>query len=190
MAVYYNTNRKYVVKTTKGENMKVSFLLETALFQGIAPQELETLLPRLRMHKEQFSKGAIIYHAGERIRELGIVVSGRIQIETYDLWGNRSVLDSIGPKTIFAETYACLPDEVMLVTVSASEDSEVYFLDAHAMIKAASTHPALIQNRVEFSIPLLKQYERAYNPIYPLRQLDNTAMIFIFLLTANSWLII
>ena len=34
----------------------------------------------------------------------------------------------------------------MLVTVSASEDSEVYFLDAHAMIKAASTHPALIQN--------------------------------------------
>ena len=42
MAVYYNTNRKYVVKTTKGENMKVSFLLETALFQGIAPQELET----------------------------------------------------------------------------------------------------------------------------------------------------
>lgn len=34
--------------------MKVSFLLETALFQGIAPQELETLLPRLRMHKEQF----------------------------------------------------------------------------------------------------------------------------------------
>lgn len=146
MAVYYNTNRKYVVKTTKGENMKVSFLLKTALFQGIAPQELETLLPRLRMHKEQFSKGAIIYHAGERIRELGIVVSGRIQIETYDLWGNRSVLDSIGPKTIFAETYACLPDEVMLVTVSASEDSEVYFLDAHAMIKAASTHPALIQN--------------------------------------------
>ena len=56
MAVYYNTNRKYVVKTTKGENMKVSFLLETALFQGIAPQELETLLPRLRMHKEQFSQ--------------------------------------------------------------------------------------------------------------------------------------
>ena len=61
MAVYYNTNRKYVVKTTKGENMKVSFLLETALFQGIAPQELEILLPRLRMHKEQFPKGAIIY---------------------------------------------------------------------------------------------------------------------------------
>ena len=51
-------------------------------------------------------------------------------------------------------------------------------------------YTSILIYRVEFSIPLLKQYERAYNPIYPLRQLDNTAMIFIFLLTANSWLII
>ena len=58
---------------------------------------------------------------GDRVSELGLVLSGSVLIENDDLWGNRSILDRIGPGQIFAETYACVPGEKLLVTVTAAE---------------------------------------------------------------------
>lgn len=44
-----------------------------------------------------FPKGAYVYHAGEPVRALGVVLSGSVSIESDDFWGNKSILDRWKP---------------------------------------------------------------------------------------------
>ena len=48
----------------------------------------------------------MIYHAGDIAHAFGLVLSGRVQVENDDFWGNKSVLASIEAGDTFAETYA------------------------------------------------------------------------------------
>ncbi len=59
---------------------------------------------------------------------MGMVISGSVTIESNDVWGNRTILSHVGFGQFFAETYALLPDEVMLVDVMANEDCQILFL--------------------------------------------------------------
>ncbi len=98
------------------------------LFSGIKKEELSILLSELGTERRRFEKWETIYYAGEKIKAPGIVIYGRVQIENDDFWGNKSVLDSVGPGMVFAETYACVPHEPMLVNAVAAEPSEVLFV--------------------------------------------------------------
>ena len=79
---------------------------KTVLFQGTRPEDAEAMLKCLEAREKQFQKDETIYYVGDRVSELGLVLSGSVLIENDDLWGNRSILDRIGPGQIFAETYA------------------------------------------------------------------------------------
>ena len=102
-------------------------LSKTALFRGATPREVEVMLSCLGAEVRQFSKGAMIYRTGDVVTSLGVVLSGSVLIENDDLWGNTTVLDSIGPGQIFAETYACAYGEPLMVNVVAAEPTEVLF---------------------------------------------------------------
>ena len=57
------------------------------------------------------------------------MLTGSVTTERDDIFGNRSVLDKVGPGQVFAETYAhCVPNELMLVNVAAAENCTVLFL--------------------------------------------------------------
>lgn len=56
-------------------------------------------------------------------------LAGRVLIEHLDLWGNRTLLGRAAEGELFAETYAFLPDQPMLVSVVAAERGEALFLD-------------------------------------------------------------
>ena len=96
-------------------------LSSTELFQNIAPEDLDALLKCLDVRKKHYQKGEILFLEGAPTSNLGIVLSGRIMIEMGDAWGGRSILGTIGPGGTFAEAYACIPGEPLLVTVSAAE---------------------------------------------------------------------
>ena len=98
------------------------------LFQGIAEEEQRTLLDCLQARARHYARGETVLRAGEPTQALGVVVSGSVHIESSDAWGNRSILDKLGPGQIFAEVYACIPGERLMVTVVAAEDTEVLLL--------------------------------------------------------------
>ena len=66
--------------------------------------------------------------AGESTEKLGLVLEGSVIIERNDLWGNRSILSRVGPGEIFAETYALLTREPLMVDVRTNEKSRILFL--------------------------------------------------------------
>ena len=128
---------------------------KTVLFQGTRPEDAEAMLKCLEAREKQFQKDETIYYVGDRVSELGLVLSGSVLIENDDLWGNRSILDRIGPGQIFAETYACVPGEKLLVTVTAAEKTEVLFLNVGKILRvctnACSSHARLIRNLLTLS---------------------------------------
>lgn len=107
-------------------------LTSLPLFQGLTAPTLTAMREHGALRARTFERSAVIFHTGDVVHELGIVLSGRVQIENINLWGSRSILSSIGPGETFAETYAFCRAPLMVDAVSARE-SEVLFLDLDAV---------------------------------------------------------
>lgn len=130
--------------------MKGTLLANTALFRGTSSLDAEAMLDCLGAMERGYAKGEQIYHSGDYVTDLGMVLSGSILIQTDDLWGNTTVLDKIGPGQIFAETYACVPGEPLMVDVVAAEESQVLFLNVERVLQVCphtcAHHSKLIRN--------------------------------------------
>lgn len=135
--------------------MDFVFLSHTALFRGVSPVEAESMLSCLGAERRQFAKGQMIYRTGDEVSSLGLVLSGQVLIERGDLWGSATVLDSIGPGQIFAETYACTPGEPLMVDVTAAGEAEILFLNVNRALQVYSHtcdyHSKLIRNLLSLS---------------------------------------
>lgn len=135
--------------------MNYQFLSRTALFCGIQPEEMKTMLSCLTAETQTYEKGEMIYRAGDAAASLGVVLEGKVLIEHDDIWGNTTVLDSVLPGQIFAETYACTPGEPLMVNVEAAEESQILFLNVSRVLRscthACAFHGKLIRNLLALS---------------------------------------
>lgn len=130
--------------------MDLLFLSNAPLFRGMSTEDIEAMLGCLNGETKRFPRGGIIYHAGDVIHSVGLVLSGRVSIESDDVWGNKSILDHIGPGQVFAETYACVPGEPLMISAVAAEPSEILFLDVGRVLHVCSNtcvfHEKLVRN--------------------------------------------
>ena len=108
--------------------MNTKTLKRLPLFSGMTETELAEALTVLRAEERSYQKEEILLHAGSVTERMGIVLSGSVSIESSDVWGNRTILSHVGVGGMFAETYALLSGEPMLVDVVANEDCRVLFL--------------------------------------------------------------
>lgn len=135
--------------------MDYLFLSKTVLFRGISPEEVKSMMSCLQAFTKSYPRGTIIHHAGNAIHSVGMVLSGSVSIESDDIWGNKSILDRVAPGQIFAENYACLPNELLMVNVVAVEPTEILFLNTEKMFTVCSNtcmfHSKLIRNMLSIS---------------------------------------
>lgn len=128
-------------------------LSKAALFDGLLVEEIEKAVECLGGREEAYYKGETVFAAGEPAKGLGLVVLGSVQVQRFDIWGNQSILEHITPGQVFGEAYACLPDELMNVSVNAVEESKVLMLDAgrvlHPCSQGCHFHQRLLENLVK-----------------------------------------
>ena len=108
--------------------MDIFFLQRSRLFMGMSEDEISEALSFLQAQEKQYKKGHVLLHAGDVTERLGLVLEGSVTIESNDAWGNRTILSHVGPGQLFAETYALLEDEPLLVDVVANETCRILFL--------------------------------------------------------------
>lgn len=125
-------------------------LSNTQLFWGLEEQEISSLLSCLNAEKRGYKKGEVILSEGTITEDVGIVLSGMAMISYGDVWGNTSILGSVAPGGVFAEVYACIPGQPLLITVSASEDTTVLFLNVGKILSTCTNacpfHTRLARN--------------------------------------------
>lgn len=135
--------------------MDYHFLSKTILFRGTSPEEVQAMLGCLSTETRQYQRGNVIYHAGDFVSSMGLVLSGSVSIENDDVWGNKSILDNVGTGHVFAETYACVPGEPLMISVVAAEATEVLFLNTNRVLNVCSNaccfHNKLIRNLLAIS---------------------------------------
>ena len=115
--------------------MDCNFLEKTILFREISVEEIRKMLDCLEAKEQAYQKGSVIFREGDVTETMGLVLSGTVRIENNDIWGNKSILDSIGAGQVFAETYACVPGEAMMVSAVAAEDCRILMLNAQKMLQ-------------------------------------------------------
>ena len=74
-------------------------------FKNVTIDELQELNNLGAFSEKFFPKGNIIFHTGDVVSRMGIVVKGQVFIESNDLWGNRSILSVVEKGQAFAESY-------------------------------------------------------------------------------------
>lgn len=108
--------------------MEIADLSRTAFFQGLTDPEIRSALEALCAFERTYRKDEWILSAGDTTQVMGLVLTGSVTIEHTDLWGRRTILSHAGEGQFFAETYATLPDAVLLVDVRANEDCRILFI--------------------------------------------------------------
>lgn len=109
--------------------MDYAQLAKTPLFEGASADDIATMAACLGARERSYPKGSFVYRRGDTTREMGVVLSGAVRVERTDLWGATTVLSHAAAGETFAEAYACIAGEPMLVDVIAVEDAAIAFLD-------------------------------------------------------------
>ena len=135
--------------------MDYQFLTTTPLFHGMSETEIKALLPCLSARDKKYRKGSIIYHAGNKVSEIGLILSGSVNIVVNFYWGSSNIFGHIGQGDIFAENYAVVPGRKLLNDVVAAETTEVLFLNLNNLLttckKGCAFHNGIIHNLIKIS---------------------------------------
>ncbi|MDD6715644.1 MAG: Crp/Fnr family transcriptional regulator [Firmicutes bacterium] len=135
--------------------MNLTFLTGTALFQGIRETELMRLLSCLQARERSYTKDETILFAGTAVTDIGLVLSGSVNIVLNFYWGSSHILGHIDRGSIFAENYAAIPGQELLCDVVAAEETTVLFLNMNKLMtsceKGCSFHQQLIRNMLRIS---------------------------------------
>ncbi len=128
----------------------LSVIRSTQIFSGISENEIIAMLSCLEARKESFAKDIFLLHVGDTIEEIGVVLSGSVLIIQEDIWGNRNILDKVGPGQIFAAAYACALGAVLKVSVYAESPVIAMFLNVKRILSmcpsACAYHSRMIRN--------------------------------------------
>lgn len=102
----------------------------------------------------EYKKEKIILGAGSIVTDIGLILSGSVRIEYADLWGNKSILGITPAGSTFAESYACIPNEPMMIDAVANEDCNILFISVPKLFTpcpVCESQNKLIQNLVMIS---------------------------------------
>ena len=123
---------------------------KSILFGGIAEDDLRQMLPCLSAKTKEYGKGEFILHAGDISLEIGMVLTGTVDIIKEDYWGNSNIVAKLERGDTFAESYACDGSVALDVSVQAGSNCKVLFMDVQRIMKictpACVFHQKLITN--------------------------------------------
>lgn len=134
--------------------MNINLISKTSLFRGFSEEDIQKLSKHLDFKTVKYKKGMVIYENGEKVTNIGLVLSGSVQIEYHDFWGNKSILNIVNVGGVFAEAYACIPNEPLIINVVANENCEILFISVPKLFGTCSAYKAqtrLIQNLIIIS---------------------------------------
>lgn len=121
-----------------------------ALFRGIAEDDYASLLRCLDCRFKSFRKDQAVFRAGDSVRAVGIVISGRVRIVKDDAWGNRNIIEEVPAGEMFAEAFICGGADVLPVSVIAAAATEIMFADLRRIVttcpSACAFHARLVRN--------------------------------------------
>ncbi len=128
----------------------IPILKRTRLFSGISEEEINKMINCLQAKKCSYKKDEYIFHQGDHIDNLMVLVEGQLYIQRDDYWGNRSIINIVTAGDMFGESYAASHSNTLINDIIAVEDCTVIFFDVKRVItvcpNACRFHSIVVQN--------------------------------------------
>lgn len=125
-------------------------LKKTELFHGISDTDIKQMLVCFDGKKRTFTAGQMIFNAGDKISQMGIVLSGRVYMESNDVTGNKSIIRELVVGDILGDLYALSRDGRLIFDAVAHEESEMLFVNVEKVMtpcaKACKRHLTTMKN--------------------------------------------
>ncbi len=122
----------------------------SALFSGIAKEDLKFMINCIKPRMEKFSKNDYIVFTGERFEGVGVLLSGAATVLKENAAGERIIMTLLEPGDIFGEIAVFSSLISWPSTVQAQEDSVVIFVSGDKIVgscqNACIGHKKLILN--------------------------------------------
>ncbi len=132
--------------------------MAAALFAGFSQEELEKVLSMLTTWEAFYAKNETVLGVGKPVQAFGIVKSGRVQVATNDIHGNKMIMAIVGVDGMFAESLAYTGTEASAVYATALEDCCVLWVDIETVRNAyASEEPLLRRLGENFTCSLAQR---------------------------------
>lgn len=149
MPVYIRRVRDGTVKRGT-KRIDVSSCMDLPLFEGITEEDLKSLLVCMRAYVRSFSRGEIIVLEEQKIRYVGMVLHGSVNMLKEDFWGNETLLTYLKRGELCGENYAIQKDNASHVMFQASSASELLFIPAaniiHTCPRQCGFHAKIAEN--------------------------------------------
>lgn len=110
------------------------------LFSGIKEGDMIKMLSCLGAKVIEFDKRYTVFPEGSAAKYIGIVLSGAVQVEQIDYYGNRSIIAVAGRGEVFGEAFACAELNSIPASVIAREPSEVMLINADHIMNTCSNN--------------------------------------------------
>ena len=111
----------------------------SALFAGVGTHDLDSMMSCLSAKERNYKKNEFIFHTGDKVTQIGMVLEGTVHMMKEDVWGNVMILGE-----------ACPGDIHLDVGVVAKTDVKVLFLDIQKVLTVCSNgcefHSKIIRN--------------------------------------------
>jgi cAMP-binding proteins - catabolite gene activator and regulatory subunit of cAMP-dependent protein kinases len=121
-----------------------------SLFRNIRENELGPLIQCLGAKVKKYKAEEYIFLSGDEINNVGLVLTGIVEIMKENLAGNKHIVAFLEPADIFAEGIVCTVKRISPVTVRAKEDVQILMIPYERIIKscgnACAFHISLIKN--------------------------------------------
>lgn len=150
--------------------MNIDFISKTALFDGIPIEAVRKIIEESEAFTKIYEKGEFIFYTGNVLKNMGLVLSGKVIIEKSDIFGTRSIISEASAGHIFAEVYACSDSEPLMVDAVAYDRSEIMFLNPESLINSSVSHEysrSIIKNLLNIIASKNLSLTRKINDISP-----------------------
>ena len=108
------------------ENKDVLF--GSRLFNGIRQEDIGCIFHCISYRVVDVKKGQVVVFEDQQVCQVGIVLSGNVDMVKEDIWGNKTLLVRIGKDEMFGETFAWGDDSQSTVTFIANENGKILFM--------------------------------------------------------------
>lgn len=127
-----------------------SLLKTVSLFSRLKEEEIGSLLHCLNPRKKEYKKDEYILSTGDPIKDIGIILSGKVHIIKEDYLGNRHIMTVLEKSDLFGEVFVCAGVPKIPVTIYAVSDCEILFIDYQKILTSCSSactfHSMMIGN--------------------------------------------
>jgi len=123
------------------------------LLEGIDYDDFERMLSCLSVKTLHYQKDDMVLLSGSKVDFVGLIVSGSVKIFKEDQQGNTSMLTELSRSESFGEVFACAGISQSPVSIQATDDTEVFYIDFRRIITTCTAtcpfHSRLIENMLK-----------------------------------------